>query len=75
MALLALGLIWAVNFFVLLPAINPLFVELMPHGVTLLSKLLFAVAMAATLEHASVLAGLRHVSRERGMAGAQAPRG
>jgi len=59
-ALAALALIWTFNFFVLLPAINPLFPGLMPYGVTLLSKLLFAAAMAATLEHAQKPALVRH---------------
>lgn len=48
-ALLALLLIWAGNFFLLLPAVNPRFVELLPYGVTLISKALFAVAMTAAL--------------------------
>ena len=48
-ALVALLLIWAGNFFLLLPMINPRFVGLMPYGVTFVSKALFAIAMAATL--------------------------
>ena len=44
-----LGLIWAFNFFVLLPVINPTFVILMPYTVTLVSKLLFAYGMAMYL--------------------------
>ena len=44
-----LAAIWSVNFFVMLPALNPAFVALMPYAVTLLSKLLFGAAMAATL--------------------------
>jgi len=62
-ALLALGLIWTVNFFVVLPAINPLFVGLMPYGVTLLSKLLFAVAMAGALELAPQASAHRNFAR------------
>ncbi|MBM5812308.1 MAG: hypothetical protein FJ191_10145 [Gammaproteobacteria bacterium] len=42
---------WAVNFLVLLPALNPVFVGLMPMPVTLASKALFGVAMAATLQY------------------------
>jgi hypothetical protein len=45
----ALAAVWAFNFLVLLPAINPAFTELLPHPVTLVSKLLFGVAMAAVL--------------------------
>lgn len=48
-ALLALAAIWTMNFFVLLPVINAQFVHLLPYGVTFLSKLLFGLAMAATL--------------------------
>ena len=49
-ALLALSAIWAVNFFVVLPAMNSSFATLLPHGATLLSKTLFGVAMAAVLQ-------------------------
>ena len=48
-ALLALIAIWAINFLVLLPIINPAFVGLMPYSVTFLSKVLFGTAMAGTL--------------------------
>jgi hypothetical protein len=37
--------IWAINFFVTLPIINPDFVTLMPYSVTLLSKLGFGMTM------------------------------
>lgn len=45
--ILALAAVWAVNFFVALPRINPEFVRLLPYGVTLLSKLLFGLSAAA----------------------------
>lgn len=51
-ALKALTAIWAFNFFVLLPVINPAFVDLMPLPVTFASKLLFALAMAGMLDSA-----------------------
>ena len=38
--------VWAVNFFVVLPAINPDFVTLVPYGASLASKVLFGVAAA-----------------------------
>ncbi|MEC5292869.1 hypothetical protein VSX64_14230 [Aurantimonas sp. C2-6-R+9] len=38
--------VWAMNFFVILPAINPAFVTLVPYGVSLASKVLFGVAAA-----------------------------
>lgn len=48
-ALASLAAIWAINFLVLLPSINPAFAALLPHPVTLVSKLLFGVAMAGVL--------------------------
>lgn len=48
-ALIALTGVWAANFLVILPALNPAFVKLMPYGATLASKLLFAAAMAGVL--------------------------
>jgi len=41
----ALVAIWATNFFLILPAINPDFVTLMPYTVTLISKLGFGITM------------------------------
>lgn len=49
MALLALAAIWTFNFFVLLPVVNAEFIGLMPYAVTFVSKALFGIAMAATL--------------------------
>lgn len=46
----ALAAVWAFNFFLLLPLINPAFVFLLPLSVTLVSKLLFGLAMATVLE-------------------------
>jgi len=40
-----LAAIWAINFFVILPAVNADFVTLMPYAVTLVSKLGFGLAM------------------------------
>jgi hypothetical protein len=45
----SLAVVWAVNFFVVLPALNPAFVTLLPLWATLISKLLFGAAMAAVL--------------------------
>jgi hypothetical protein len=45
----SLAIVWAINFFVVLPAISPGFVHLLPYAVTLTSKLAFGVAAAATL--------------------------
>lgn len=49
-ALATLSLVWAVNFLVLLPAMESGFAHLLPHVITLSSKALFAVAMAAVLD-------------------------
>ena len=48
-AAIALATVWAFNFFVLLPALNPAFVGLLPYPVSLASKLLFGIAMGLTL--------------------------
>lgn len=47
--LTTLSAVWAVNFFVLLPMLNPGFPLLMPYAVTLTSKLLFGAAMSWVL--------------------------
>jgi hypothetical protein len=41
--------VWLVNFFIILPMINPSFIETLPLVVTLISKLVFGVAMAIVL--------------------------
>lgn len=48
-ALGALACVWALNFLVVLPVVNPGFVTLMPFAVTLASKLLFGAAFGWTL--------------------------
>jgi H+/gluconate symporter-like permease len=48
-AALALAAVWATNFFVILPALNPTFVALMPYAVTFTSKMLFALALTGVL--------------------------
>lgn len=45
----ALAAVWAVNFLLILPVLNPAFVELLPYSVTFASKLLFSAAMAGVL--------------------------
>lgn len=42
--------VWAVNFFVVLPALNPAFVSLVPYGASLISKVLFGIATAFVLQ-------------------------
>jgi hypothetical protein len=46
-AALGLVLVWSVNFFMVLPNLNPSFVGLLPYGVSLSSKLLFGLSAAA----------------------------
>lgn len=44
-----LATIWAMNFLLILPVVNPVFVTLLPYPVTLGSKLLFGMSMAGVL--------------------------
>jgi hypothetical protein len=46
LVVLTLGLVWAFNFLVVLPVIDPGFTTLLPIAVTLASKLLFGVGAA-----------------------------
>ena len=48
-SLITLTLVWKINFFIILPLLNPSFVSLMPLLVTFISKLLFGVVMGWTL--------------------------
>jgi len=41
--------VWAMNFFVILPVINPAFVTLVPYGASFVSKVLFGFAAAFSL--------------------------
>jgi len=52
-ALILLATIWVVNFFVVLPVLNPTFVTIVPLSASFVSKLLFGVAMALTLDAVS----------------------
>jgi hypothetical protein len=46
----ALTIVWAVNFLVVLPLVSPQFVDVVPYAVSLVSKILFGVAVAGTLQ-------------------------
>jgi hypothetical protein len=48
-SVLTLATAWTMNFFVVLPVLNPVFITLMPYPVTFASKMLFALAMAVIL--------------------------
>jgi hypothetical protein len=45
-----LAAVWAVNFILVLPLLNPNFVAIVPLGVSFVSKLLFGVVAAACLQ-------------------------
>jgi hypothetical protein len=47
--LAALGGVWVVNFFVVLPVVSPAFVHMVPYAVSLASKLLFGMAAATAM--------------------------
>jgi hypothetical protein len=51
--LAALVVVWAINFFVLLPVISPPFVQIIPYPVSLISKLLFGLAAAESLRRSA----------------------
>lgn len=61
----ALAAIWTINFFVLLPAIHPAFVGLMPLPVTLASKILFGIGMGYVLACAGDVSAVRSVQVQR----------
>lgn len=63
-SVLTLATVWTMNFFVVLPVLNPVFITLMPYSVTFASKMLFALAMAITL----VWPELRRLAHERARA-------
>lgn len=48
-AMLMLAVVWKVNFFIILPLVNPTFTSLMSHSITLVSKLLFGMAMGLVM--------------------------
>ena len=51
----ALAVVWGVNFFIVLPLINPQFVDLVPYAVSFMSKVLFGLAAATTLQAAQAV--------------------
>ena len=48
----ALAGVWAINFMVVLPLLNPAFVAIVPLGASFVSKVLFGIAAAASLQFA-----------------------
>lgn len=55
----SLAVVWLVNFTVVLPVLNPSLVALLPIWATLISKLLFGVAMTAVLRTSNPYRGRR----------------
>jgi len=55
----ALAAVWAVNFMIVLPLINPQFVDLIPYSVSFISKILFGVAAATALQWTQAPRALR----------------
>jgi RsiW-degrading membrane proteinase PrsW (M82 family) len=43
--------VWAINFLIILPLVDPNFVQIVPYPVSLISKLLFGVAAAVALSN------------------------
>jgi hypothetical protein len=57
--LTALAIVWGLNFLLVLPAVGPAFVALLPYPVSLFSKLLFGLAAAAVPGFAATRAALQ----------------
>ena len=49
LSIATLALVWKVNFYLVLPVLNPDFINMFPIGITLISKLIFGTAMGLTL--------------------------
>ena len=47
----ALAFVWVVNYFVVLPILNPSFIETTTYSLSLLSKVFFGIAMALTFNY------------------------
>lgn len=60
--LAALAGVWALNFFVVLPVVSPVFVHIVPYAVSLTSKLLFGVAAAEIVRDEALFAARRQIS-------------
>jgi hypothetical protein len=57
LTIVALAVVWKVNFFVVLPLVSPWFIGLMPLVVTLASKVLFGIAAGLVLRHGGARLG------------------
>lgn len=68
-SLLALAGIWAINFLIVLPVLNPIFPTLLPTWATFLSKLFFGAAFAVVAGKANGLFHLPSRARPEAIAG------
>lgn len=64
-ALAALVGVWSINFLIVLPQLSPEFLTLLPHQVTLASKLLFGLAAAWVFQRQARMLGARSNSRRK----------
>jgi len=48
-----LALVWAVNFLLILPQVNPIFSDHISYGLSLISKMLFGLSMALVIHYLS----------------------
>jgi hypothetical protein len=60
LVIMTLATVWAVNFLLVLPYVNPHFVDLLPYTVTLASKLLFGLAAATVFRIERLVRVVRH---------------
>jgi len=72
---LSLAAVWAINFFVVLPAMRSDFVYLLPYGVTLASKLSFGLTAAGMLAWIGSTGPARHMTDRTSTTGSSAPIG
>ena len=61
----ALAIVWSVNFIFVLPLISPQFVQIVPYGVSFISKLLFGVAAALLFRSESTRLNSSHIQKSR----------
>jgi hypothetical protein len=53
--LVALAVVWTINFLIILPLLSPDFVQIVPYPVSMTSKLLFGLTAAAVLSHQALI--------------------
>ena len=58
---LTLVAVWLINFLVILPLLNPLFIALVSYGPSLISKIFFAVAMVLMINYHKEIINAREI--------------